>query len=420
MNALALRVVARFLARQAASLPRKGKKYHGSFHGDDAGSWELGGYLRGGWAWDAALSLARENDWRNLMVDGATEHHAGFHKALREMVREYPELHEFVIKFDGPWIPVSQLLGEPHTPSVNWEHLTFYHGTSSTAASRILVEGLRPRSHTNVVPAYGVGSGAGVGRAEAVYLTTQLSMAKFAALDAAKAHHGTAVVLEVRGIDGSKVAADEDSRETDPTKSLARIGSIAYLGDIPASKVQVALTIELGAWVAPKTSALDRQADLDPPLGYPGGPCHVVERIEKEVRNPAVRDDLVEDVEHGEKVQNPDAAKIYSPDREHGIGSIDNILITPHAQYRMDLRGITVPLVRAGIRSLLKALNDWKSQKNQMYQRVTEGWARGTSFEWVDSASGLSIVVRPKGHSMLLVTTYWKGEADPRPPGACP
>ncbi len=240
----------RYDRRASASLPRKGQKYNGSFHGADDGQWELGGYLKGGWQWDAAMSLARENDWRNLMVDGATEHHAGFRKALHEMVREYPELHEFVIKFDGPWKPVSSLVGGGSTEQaeIRWESLTFYHGTSSTAVEHILREGLRPRSSTNVAPAYGGGSSAGAGRAEAIYLTTQLGMAKFAALDASKAHHGVPTVLEVRGIDGSRVAADEDSGETDAAKSLARIGSIAYVGEIPASKIRIAYALPGHTW----------------------------------------------------------------------------------------------------------------------------------------------------------------------------
>jgi hypothetical protein len=164
-----------------------------------------------------------------------------------------------------------------------------------------------------------------------------------------------------------------------------------------------------------------RQADLEPPLGYPGGPCQVVDRIEKEVRNPAIQEKLVENVEHGQKVQNPDAAKIYDRDTEHGVGPVEKITLGPHAQYRMDLRSITVPAVRAAIKSLMKQLLDWKSQKNPMYTQITDGWARGTNYEWVDRKLGLSVVVRPNGpKSLLLVTTYWKGESDPSAPGACP
>jgi hypothetical protein len=128
--------------------------------------------------------------------------------------------------------------------------MVFYHGTSSIAAASILREGLRPRADTNVKPAYGAGSSVGAGRPEAIYLTTQLGMAKFGALDASK-HGGYPVILEVQGIDGDLAQADEDSRETSPMKSLERIGSIAYVGTIPASKIRLAYQIPEGAkdWV---------------------------------------------------------------------------------------------------------------------------------------------------------------------------
>lgn len=238
------RVAKRYLAKFAAELPRKGNKFYGSFHGDDKGEWILAGYLRSHpWTWDAPMSLARENDWKNLMLEGATEHHPGFLKALHGMVRKYPELQDFVVKFDGPWIPVSRLLSQRprETREPPWSRMTFYHGTSSTAADRILVEGLRPRSQTNIAPAYGASMSAGAGRAEAIYLTTQLNMAKFAAHDAARAHRGTAVILEVRGIDPDFAAADEDSGRTSAAESLERIGSIAYMASIPASKIRLVL-----------------------------------------------------------------------------------------------------------------------------------------------------------------------------------
>ena len=147
----------------------------------------------------------------------------------------------------------------------------------------------------------------------------------------------------------------------------------------------------------------------------------MVDRIEKEVRAPALRDTLEDTVEHGEKVTNPDAARIYDTEQERGVGPITKITLSPHAQYRMDLRGITVPAVRAAIKSLFKQLNDWKSQQSPAYKSVTEGWAHGTNYEWVDPKLDLAVVVRPSGQStLMLVTTYWKGEADPRAPGACP
>lgn len=195
------------------------------------------------------MGLSSRNEWRNLMVEGATEHHAGFLKALHEMVREYPELREFDVKIDGPWIPLTKLLSlrPRESKEPDWARLTFYHGTSSTAAEIILREGLRPRSQTNVAPAYGAGANAPTGHAKAIYLTTQLAMARFAANDAARGK-GNAVILEVKGIDAEFVAADEDSRETGAAESLSRLGSIAYMAPIPASKIRQIMHSIPGGW----------------------------------------------------------------------------------------------------------------------------------------------------------------------------
>jgi hypothetical protein len=245
------RVLARYVQalRRTASkeIPRKGKKYDGSFHGDD-NRWWLGGYLEHS-DWDAAMSLSSKNDWKNLSVEGATEHHAGFRHALNKMVEEYPELLDFIVSFDGPYMPVSKLVHVPVEHQPNWSALTFYHGTSSWAAERILKEGLRPRSATNVNPAYGVSSSASSGRADAIYLTTQLQMAHFAAIDAAKTQKASPVVLEVRGIDERYVAADEDSKTTDAAQSLAKLGSIAYLAPITSSKIRLSQRMEDREWI---------------------------------------------------------------------------------------------------------------------------------------------------------------------------
>ncbi len=239
------RVIARYLAKTAKSLSRKGKRYNTGFYGTDDGEWEarqgfILGFRKEGFDWEVVSSMSSKNDWRTLSVEGATEHHSGFRKALKEMVSQYPELLDFWIQFDGPYKPVSDLVGGPSgSREVQWSSLTFYHGTSMKAWESIERQGLRPRSATNVVPAYGTSSSAGAGKAEAIYLTTQLQMAHFAANDASRVSKSQAVVLRVKGIDGDHVAADEDSGESTGAKSLERLGSIAYLAPIPASKISL-------------------------------------------------------------------------------------------------------------------------------------------------------------------------------------
>lgn len=161
------------------------------------------------------------------------------------------------------------------------------------------------------------------------------------------------------------------------------------------------------------------KADLSPPLGYPGGPCHVVERIENNIRNPKLKEDLSQDVERGKSLSNPDASKVYRLDTEVGAGFLKRLLIGPHAQFRMDLRSITVPAVRVALASLDKALQTFRSTKSPAYDRYMKDMQTGT-LEWVDPKTSLAIVVALEGRDTIkLVTTYWKGDSDPKAPGSC-
>ncbi len=125
-----------------------------------------------------------------------------------------------------------------------------------------------------------------------------------------------------------------------------------------------------------------KKADLSPPLGWMGGPCKVVQRIEDEVRSPSLRGDLAEKVEHGQKLTNPEAAKVYSIEMDKGGGMFRAIKITPHAQYRMDQRGITVGDLRVALMHFSKQLNDWKSQQAWEWASFQQDSMRGEPIEY--------------------------------------
>lgn len=228
-------------------LPKKGPRYKFFVTGDDRGEWELSpdldwGALKAG-KWQATASLSRQNDWRNLSVDNATEHHQGFRKAIRQIVKKYPEMLDWVVSFDGPYMPVRDLVGGSDS-SKDLSKLVFFHGTSLWAWKKIQKEGLRPRGATNVDPVYGMAVGAAAGRKEGVYLTTQMNMARAAARDASnqafkKGLGRGMVVLKVRGLDPKKMLPDEDSKKDTAQGSLESMGSIAYVGEIPASKISL-------------------------------------------------------------------------------------------------------------------------------------------------------------------------------------
>lgn len=183
-------------------------------------------------------SMSLKNDWKNFSVDGATEQHTGFIRALRQISEQYPEVLDFVVSFDGPYMPIRDLLAAWAEAPVPIGAMTFFHGTSGAAWESIMREGMRPRGETGQTAAYGaVIDQEKAGRADAVYLTTQSTMARSAARQAASAHKSFPVVLKVTGLDPSLAEPDEDSREKTAEASIARMGSMAYRGSIKPDQI---------------------------------------------------------------------------------------------------------------------------------------------------------------------------------------
>lgn len=120
---------------------------------------------------------------------------------------------------------------------------------------------------------------------------------------------------------------------------------------------------------ARRVARLYLQADLNPGLGISDSACDVLRRIDNQVRNPALKDDLIELVEDGHDLTNAEAYKIYKPITESGYGKskFKRIEITPHAQYRMDYRGIDVKELNMALYEFQKVVQRDISQK---------GWSR--------------------------------------------
>lgn len=163
---------------------------------------------------------------------------------------------------------------------------------------------------------------------------------------------------------------------------------------------------------------LSRRADLSPPIGHPGGPCQVIQRVEENVRAPQVRDRLESKVEEGEDLTNPDAASIYDPLSESGVPGtrIKKIIMTPHAQYRADLRHVSIPEVRVCLAEFFKEYSARKSQGSQLARSWEESFMRNESIEWT-SKLGLFVAFVVANDTARIITTYWKGEKNPPPPG---
>lgn len=152
-----------------------------------------------------------------------------------------------------------------------------------------------------------------------------------------------------------------------------------------------------------------RRADLSPPLGRPGGPCHVVQRIDQNVNSPAIKEDLIEDVESGQDLSNPEAQVVYKLELEKAGGGWKQMLITPHAQYRMDLRGV-------GVGQVQKALSNLWTQMARDPRLKAEVEYADRGFRWDDRQLRLTVVVKSEGSKATIITAYPTGASDPKPP----
>lgn len=179
----------------------------------------------------------------------------------------------------------------------------------------------------------------------------------------------------------------------------------------------------------------NKKADLNPQLGWPGGRCHVVDRIQQEVRNPRERERLTTEVEVGDHIDNEEADIIYDPHPERGAGIFPKLYLSQHMLYRMDLRNITVQDLRAAFKEfsriyqrggqLMNQPNLRKQKLREIREQVLdwqETMAYNRTIEFTDSV-GLTVVFRgnPKRGVAKMVTTWWEGLPDPRPvgEGAC-
>lgn len=163
---------------------------------------------------------------------------------------------------------------------------------------------------------------------------------------------------------------------------------------------------------------MPRTADLYPPLGKPGGPCHVVRRIEEEVDSPAVKDRLVTKVEEGEDLSNPETAAVYDLDSEKARGFANRLYIGPHTQYRMDLRGISTRDLKDAVEELGRLYHAARKSGDTVKLRPFEAFGDGRKLEHITRA-GLQVVLAPFKDGAQVVTTFWKGRPDPSPPGQC-
>ena len=168
-----------------------------------------------------------------------------------------------------------------------------------------------------------------------------------------------------------------------------------------------------------------RFPDKSPPLGNPGGPCHVYDRIRKKIQNERTQDALIQNMEQGNYALGAQAELALEGGDLFDKVSPDSIFawaaVSPHAQYRMDLRGVTLPELRSELEKFARFYQSNEARGTPWFREADDRWAQGNSVKW-SSGRDLEIVVKVGGHydypgrkGVLVVTVLVPGNNKPRP-----
>lgn len=148
--------------------------------------------------------------------------------------------------------------------------------------------------------------------------------------------------------------------------------------------------------------------DLDPPLGFPGGPCHVILRAEGSRLRPTSAQAIVERVSKGKDLSKGQEQALYDDkfDKTPTSTSFKTVALSPHAQYRMDLRGVTMPQVRAAVNALHHKISEEKQQRSPWFRDYEEDLRSGKARKFKEG--GVEIVYkagRIHGELGILIVT---------------
>jgi len=160
--------------------------------------------------------------------------------------------------------------------------------------------------------------------------------------------------------------------------------------------------------------------DMSPPLGHIGGPCGVLQRISQSSLPDRVKDELEGTVEDEEDLSNQQASKVYPLEMEKLLPGtafgLKDLVISAHAAYRMDLRGVTVPMVRLAVAEFAKQWSKYRSTKHPTAERWERAMSYNEPIEFVEPKFKLKIVFTVANKAIKLVTTFIEGEPDPKLP----
>lgn len=154
--------------------------------------------------------------------------------------------------------------------------------------------------------------------------------------------------------------------------------------------------------------------DLNPSLGlFTEGPCLVMDRVRENV-DPRSVNDIVIDLEDDGELTKKHEHLIYDPLTSPGPNNTE-LDFSEHAQFRMDLRSISIPLIKSSLQNFMKDYLNAKSRQDPKAKRIEEDLMRSEPISWEDKKLGITVVFRRVGKTQFrIITTYWNGVKLPK------
>lgn len=143
-------------------------------------------------------------------------------------------------------------------------------------------------------------------------------------------------------------------------------------------------------------SVLRRHADLNPPLGVPGGSCYLQDRITRNVQSPRNQQILLD--RHLRQKDKGGRGTVYEQaiyGGDHSEGrvrgtSIKRLEIDPHAQYRMDQKGVSMSQIYALLKDFHAAFTE---ERRDGYGPLLRGLQQPNEFRY--EYKGIRAYLRP-------------------------
>jgi hypothetical protein len=159
-------------------------------------------------------------------------------------------------------------------------------------------------------------------------------------------------------------------------------------------------------------------ADLSPSLGSgKGGPELIKKRIQDRAL-PANVSVAIQSAISNDRDPTPEQIRqLYPVLRVRGPEPFTILNLLPHAQYRMDLRCVTVTAIYKSLEAFVKQIRIWMNSKDPQ-QRIKVEALYKDQYDWIDPVSNLKIGIAVSRHnpgSLDIKTVFYQGKQGQEP-----